>query len=549
MTTDTGNSYAIHQRCLPLVPPAPARVVRPQESLVTRCGNDLVLTGGDDWGMSYAVYDFVENEAGYRCYAPYPGGEVFRKTDSLRFSGKETRRRPAFDGFRVCYTSPMMWRESIKAFARYSFRNRGTRLDWEKYGEGVSFANDIGLVDRYKQHVPGHALFYYVPAHDKTWSFWGGSGKPALKGLFGEHPDYFSLNEKGERVDNAQLCFSNLELRRLFTERVLEAIAARGPGIYMIGSNDFHAGTYCFCPGCLKLQETYNCTGGPLEWLQSHQVADTVGIVAAGGHVLPNGATETLGTLDLDGALTLDCGGGDVAFSFADSSALDWSGGTLTIDNFGAGDAIRFGTDANALTGAQLALISLNGATPALSDDGYLVTVSADLQASVTEGDIPLSVVFDGSGSSAMGGAIVSYEWDLGDGATATGAVVSHTYALHGTFVATLVVRDALGSWGRATASIVVHDVPNRLPYTESFEGIATNADLGQRRGWDVPDPEVTHVVLQDYSAHYTGGAYPLPQADHTRVLAFEEHVGNDVQGDSNALVRIEMVVQPLYRD
>ncbi len=235
-----------------------------QESLVTRRGNDLVLTGGDDWGMIYAVYDFVENEAGYRCFAPYPGGDFFRKTDSLRFSGRETRTRPAFPGFRICYTSPLMNRETIKDFARYSFRNRATRLDWEKYGEGSSFANDIGLVEPYQQHVPGHALFYYVPAHDKTWSFWRGSGKPALKGLFKEHPEYFTLNEKGERVDNAQLCFSNPELRKLFTKRVLEAVSVKGQGVYMVGSNDFHGGTYCFCPGCLKLQEKYNCTGGPL---------------------------------------------------------------------------------------------------------------------------------------------------------------------------------------------------------------------------------------------------------------------------------------------
>ncbi len=238
--------------------------LREQESLVTRRGNDLVLTGGDDWGTIYAVYDFVENEAGYRCFAPYPGGESFRKADTLRFSGRETCRRPAFPGFRICYTSPLMNRETIKDFARYSFRNRGTRLDWEKYGEGSSFANDIGLVERYQQHVPGHSLFYYVPAHDKTWSFWRGSGKPALEGLFAKHPEYFTQNEKGERVDNAQLCFSNLELRKLFTERVREAISVKGDGVYMVGSNDFHGGTYCFCPGCLKLQERYDCTGGPL---------------------------------------------------------------------------------------------------------------------------------------------------------------------------------------------------------------------------------------------------------------------------------------------
>jgi len=162
----------------------------------------------------------------------------------------------------------MMFRANIPAFAKFSFRNRGTQLDWEKYGAGSSFANHIGLKEKYKLHVPGHALFYYVPAHDTTWYFWKTSGNGeksgGLKGSFKEHPEYFTMDKAGKRVDNAQLCFSNPELRKLFTERFIEAVKVKGPGVYMVGSNDFHGGTYCFCPGCLDLQKKYNCTGGPL---------------------------------------------------------------------------------------------------------------------------------------------------------------------------------------------------------------------------------------------------------------------------------------------
>jgi len=244
--------------------------LKDQESLVTSRGDDLILTGGDDWGMIYAVYDFVENEAGYRYYAPYPGGEYFQKSDTLVFSGNETITRPAFTGFRTVYTSSLMFRGGHSDFAKFSFRNRGTQIDWERYNvwekdkESVSYANHIGLKDKYKKIVPGHALFFYVSPVDRTWNFWRGSGKPAIKGSFEEHPDYFTLNEKGKRVANAQLCFSNLELRKLFTERVIEAIETKGPGIYMVGSNDNHAGTYCFCSGCLEFQDKYNTTGGPL---------------------------------------------------------------------------------------------------------------------------------------------------------------------------------------------------------------------------------------------------------------------------------------------
>lgn len=51
-------------------------------------------------------------------------------------------------------------------------------------------------------------------------------------------------------------------------------------------------------------------------------------------------------------------------------------------------------------------------------------------------------VAFDGTGSYDLDGTIVSYDWDFGDGGTATGATATHAYAGAGTFVATLCVTD-----------------------------------------------------------------------------------------------------------
>ena len=53
------------------------------------------------------------------------------------------------------------------------------------------------------------------------------------------------------------------------------------------------------------------------------------------------------------------------------------------------------------------------------------------------------AVDFDASASSAMPGrTITSYAWDFGDGATASGVQVSHTYATLGVYTATLTVTD-----------------------------------------------------------------------------------------------------------
>jgi PKD repeat protein len=56
------------------------------------------------------------------------------------------------------------------------------------------------------------------------------------------------------------------------------------------------------------------------------------------------------------------------------------------------------------------------------------------------------SVQFDGSGSTDSDGSIAKYDWHLGDGTTAVGQVVTHTYSATGTYTVTLSVTDDDGS-------------------------------------------------------------------------------------------------------
>lgn len=53
---------------------------------------------------------------------------------------------------------------------------------------------------------------------------------------------------------------------------------------------------------------------------------------------------------------------------------------------------------------------------------------------------------FDGSQSSDADGRVASYEWDFGDGSTATGAVVEHAFESAGTYEVRLTVRDDDGA-------------------------------------------------------------------------------------------------------
>ena len=80
---------------------------------------------------------------------------------------------------------------------------------------------------------------------------------------------------------------------------------------------------------------------------------------------------------------------------------------------------------------------------------------SAEASASPAEGSAPLGVQFRGVGSDPDG-SITSYTWDLGDGTTASGANVRHTYDSPGDYTARLTVTDNDGMTDSATVGIRV---------------------------------------------------------------------------------------------
>ena len=75
------------------------------------------------------------------------------------------------------------------------------------------------------------------------------------------------------------------------------------------------------------------------------------------------------------GTLTLTVPESLTELAFADNSSSDWGTGSLVITGAGNNE-ISFGTDADGLTEAQLALISLNGSTPVINTSGQLSTSS-----------------------------------------------------------------------------------------------------------------------------------------------------------------------------
>jgi PKD repeat protein len=88
------------------------------------------------------------------------------------------------------------------------------------------------------------------------------------------------------------------------------------------------------------------------------------------------------------------------------------------------------------------------------------------------------SVSFDGT-SSSDGGAIVAYRWDFGDGSTASGSRMAHTFAAAGMYQVALEIEDDAGLNNRLVRTIRVDDPPvARLAApSEAFAGRPVSLD------------------------------------------------------------------------
>ena len=149
------------------------------------------------------------------------------------------------------------------------------------------------------------------------------------------------------------------------------------------------------------------------------------------------------------------------------------------------------------------------------------------------------SVTFDGGASSDLDGDPLTHEWDLGDGTTASGPVVTHTYAEPGTepLTARLVVTDPLGAAASTTVTVVpANDVPqialSAPPAVPGFSvGELVDATATAIDAEDGELPVTWSVVLEHCSGGHchdhpgpssTGARYAEPFVDHggqTRLL------------------------------
>lgn len=146
----------------------------------------------------------------------------------------------------------------------------------------------------------------------------------------------------------------------------------------------------------------------------------------------------------------------------------------------------------------------------------------ATFTASVTAGDIPLTVEFDGSGSLDPDGRLVQWLWTFGDGTTGSGPTVTHTYTRAGKFTVRLTVSDNLGASADFQLDILAGNLPplasfsatpssGWIPLSVALDASASSDPNDQivEYVWDFGDG-ATERGLQPVHVYQTAGTYEV---------------------------------------
>ena len=142
-------------------------------------------------------------------------------------------------------------------------------------------------------------------------------------------------------------------------------------------------------------------------------------------------------------------------------------------------------------------------------------TIDVDL------GQAPLEVNFDAASSSDPDGTLVSYSWEFGDGTTATGVRVAHTYAEVGMYQVDLTVKDNRDGEATARDSVVVWSPagsgPNIIQGTVWHD---RNMDEAMDADERVLEGFVVFLDEDEDGAYDNGEAFTFSSADGTYEFA-----------------------------
>ncbi|WP_457575203.1 PKD domain-containing protein [Desulfomarina sp.] len=138
------------------------------------------------------------------------------------------------------------------------------------------------------------------------------------------------------------------------------------------------------------------------------------------------------------------------AWSFGDGVTADTSSVDHQYTSPGIYNASLTVTDSSGAMSSETVSIQVAEGTPGNTPPHAVISSSTAL------GPAPLTVSFDGQGSTASNTLITLYHWDFGDGSDATGKSVTHLYSQPGSFNAVLTVTDGNGLTDSISTPVIV---------------------------------------------------------------------------------------------
>lgn len=185
-------------------------------------GEKLYIRGGAGYGSLYGVNELLEKYWDYRRYTSTV--EIVPERQSLVLPVDiDDKQIPVLSSRNMLY----------RCADDESF------LDWLRLTQTAINSNDRG-----------------------KWGFWVHSFGTLLpaKRYFKEHPEYYTMNENGERVPS-QLCLSNPEVLDVLCKELDEWMEKKPDAVYWsVSQNDSY--NYCKCPECSKIYEEEGSPSG-----------------------------------------------------------------------------------------------------------------------------------------------------------------------------------------------------------------------------------------------------------------------------------------------
>ncbi|TVQ08147.1 MAG: PKD domain-containing protein [Balneolaceae bacterium] len=219
----------------------------------------------------------------------------------------------------------------------------------------------------------------------------------------------------------------------------------------------------------------------------------------------------------------------DATMSVGDITSYDWDFGD---GSTAQGDSVQHMFASSEVFTVQLTITGPGGITAGsqkqVPANGQPV---ASISANVNSGNVPLTVIFDGSGSYAVGGSITAWSWDFGDDNIGEGEQVEHTYSDPGTFYAKLAVTDSQGRTGTDSVQIQV--------FTGPVASFTVSPDIGEPPLQVTVDASETEGEIVRYSWDFGDGtivADGLPVENHTYLTAGIRTITLEVEDISGAV-------------